>query len=165
MSLKIRMARGGRRNLPFYRIVVTDSRSPRDGNFIEKVGTYNPLLSNDNEGRVVLNKERIQYWLSQGAEPSERVNIFLAKAGLTEAVKWNESPKKSAPKAKAVERVREKAEKIVKAKEAEEKAKADAEEAKRAAAEEAAKPKEEPVAEVAAEAPAEAPAEGETPAA
>ena len=165
MSLKIRMARGGRRNLPFYRIVVTDSRSPRDGNFIEKVGTYNPLLSNDNEGRVVLNKERIQYWLSQGAEPSERVNIFLAKAGLTEAIKWNESPKKSAPKAKAVERVREKAEKIEKAKEAAEKAKADAEEAKRAAAEEAAKPKEEPVAEVAAEAPAEAAAEGETPAA
>lgn len=159
MSLKIRMARGGRRNLPFYRIVVTDSRSPRDGNFIEKVGTYNPLLSNDNADRVVLNKERIQYWLSQGAEPSERVNIFLAKAGLTEAIKWNESPKKSAPKAKAVERVKEKADKIVKAKEAEEKAKADAEEAKRAAAEEAAKPAEEPV----AEAPAEAPAEGETP--
>jgi small subunit ribosomal protein S16 len=159
MSLKIRMARGGRRNLPFYRIVVTDSRSPRDGNFIEKVGTYNPLLSNDNADRVVLNKERIQYWLSQGAEPSERVNIFLAKAGLTEAIKWNESPKKSAPKAKAVERVKEKADKIVKAKEAEEKAKADAEEAKRAAAEEAAKPAEEP----AAEAPAEAPAEGETP--
>lgn len=150
MSLKIRMARGGRRNLPFYRIVVTDSRSPRDGNFIEKVGTYNPLLSNDNAERVVLNKERIQYWLSQGAEPSERVNIFLAKAGLTEAVKWNESPKKSAPKAKALERVREKEEKIQKAKEAAE-----------AAAAEAAKPKEEP----AAEAPAEAPAEGEAPAA
>jgi len=159
MSLKIRMARGGRRNLPFYRIVVTDSRSPRDGNFIEKVGTYNPMLSNDNAERVTLNKERIQYWLSQGAIPSERVNIFLAKAGLTEAVPYVESPKKSAPKAKAVERVREKAEKIEKAKAAEEKAKADAEEAKRAAAEEAAKPAEEP----AAEAPAEAPAEGETP--
>lgn len=160
MSLKIRMARGGRRNLPFYRIVVTDSRSPRDGNFIEKVGTYNPLLSNDNANRVTLNNERIQYWLSQGAIPSERVAIFLAKAGLVDAVKWVESPKKSAPKTKAVERVKEKEDKIVKAKEAAEKAKADAEEATRAAAEEAAKPKEEPVAEAAPEEPAaETPAE------
>ena len=101
MSLKIRMARGGRRNLPFYRIVVTDSRSPRDGNFIEKVGTYNPLLSNDNAERVVLNKERLQYWLSQGAIPSERVGVFLAKAGLIEASNacgaclqiWRNSPR------------------------------------------------------------------------
>lgn len=163
MSLKIRMARGGRRNLPFYRIVVTDSRSPRDGNFIEKVGTYNPLLSNDNADRVTLNTERLKYWLSQGAEPSERVSIFLAKAGLIDAVKWIESPKKSAPKAKALERVKEKEEKAAKAKEAAEQAKADA----KAAAEEAAKPKEEPAAEAPAEeATAEAPAEtpAETPA-
>jgi small subunit ribosomal protein S16 len=163
MSLKIRMARGGRRNLPFYRIVVTDSRSPRDGNFIEKVGTYNPLLVNDNENRVTLNKERIQYWLSQGAQPSERVTVFLAKAGLMKMGEIIASPKKSAPKAKAVERVKEKEDKIVKAKEAAEKAKADAAEAARAAAEEAAKPKEEPAAEAAAESAAEAPAEGETP--
>ena len=149
MSLKIRMARGGRRNLPFYRIVVTDSRSPRDGNFIEKVGTYNPLLANDNANRVTLNTDRIKYWLSQGAIPSERVTIFLVKAGLMEMPERIESPKKSAPKAKAVERVKEKEEKVVKAKEAAEQAKVDAEEAKRAAAEEAAKPKAEPVAEAA----------------
>ena len=155
MSLKIRMARGGRRNLPFYRIVVTDSRSPRDGNFIEKVGTYNPLLANDNANRVVLNQDRIKYWLSQGAEPSERVAIFLAKAGMIEMPKVIESPKKSAPKAKAVERVKEKEEKVQKAKEAAEQAKADA----KAAAEEAAKPKEEPVAEAPAEAAPEAAAE------
>ena len=140
MSLKLRMARGGRRNLPFYRIVVTDSRSPRDGKFIEKIGTYNPMLANDNPQRVTLNTDRIKYWLSQGAQPSDRVAIFLAKAGLIDMPKWNETPKKSAPKAKAKERVREKEEKA-------EKARAAAEEAKAAAE----APAEEPAAEAAPE--------------
>src|SRR5688500_15491098 len=127
MSLKLRMARGGRRNLPFYRIVVTDSRSPRDGKFIEKIGTYNPMLANDNPQRVTLNTDRIKYWLSQGAQPSDRVAIFLAKAGLIDMPKWNETPKKSAPKAKAQERVKEKEEKAEKARAAAEEAKAAAE--------------------------------------
>jgi small subunit ribosomal protein S16 len=146
MSLKLRMARGGRRNLPFYRIVVTDSRSPRDGKFIEKIGTYNPMLANDNPQRVTLNAERIKYWLSQGAQPSDRVAIFLAKAGLADMPKWNDTPKKSAPKAKAQERVKEKEEKAEKARAAAEEAKAAAAApAPEAAAEEA--PAEEPKAE------------------
>lgn len=149
MSLKIRMARGGRRNLPYYRIVVADSRAPRDGKFIEKLGTYNPLVANENPTRLVLNNDRIKYWLEQGAQPSDRVAIFLGKAGLIEMPKYNETPKKSAPKAKAQERVREKEEKAQKAREAAE-----------AAAAEAAKPKEESAAEAAPDA---APAEGETP--
>lgn len=154
MALKLRMARGGRRNLPYYRIVATDSRNPRDGKFLEKVGTYNPLLANDNPQRVVLNVERVKYWLSQGATPSDRVALFLAKAGLIEAPKYSETPKKSAPKAKTVERNREKAEKA-------EKAAADAEAAKQAAAEAAAAPTpvEEPAAEAAPEAAAEPAAE------
>ena len=84
MALKIRLARGGRKSRPFYRIVVADSRMPRDGRYIEKVGTYNPLLNDQDENRVTLVKERIEYWLGQGAKPSERVAIFLGKAGLAE---------------------------------------------------------------------------------
>lgn len=128
MALKLRMARGGRRNMPFHRIVVADSRAPRDGKFIEKLGTYNPLLPTDNPARVTLNTDRIKYWLSQGAQPSDRVALFLGRAGLIDMPKYGETPKKSAPKAKAQERVREKAEKA-------EKARAAAEEAKAAAAE------------------------------
>lgn len=127
MALKLRMARGGRRNMPFHRIVVADSRAPRDGKFIEKLGTYNPLLPTDNPARVTLNAERIKYWLSKGAQPSDRVALFLGRAGLIDMPKYGETPKKSAPKAKAQERVREKAEKA-------EKARAAAEEAKAAAA-------------------------------
>lgn len=136
MALKLRMARGGRRNLPYYRLVVADSRAPRDGKFLEKLGTYNPLLANDNPQRVVLNSERIKYWLSQGAQPSDRVAMLLGRAGILDMPEQSVTPKKSAPKAKAVERVREKGEKA-------EKAKAAAEEAK-AAAEAAAAPAPEP---------------------
>ncbi len=142
MALSIRMARGGRTNLPFYRIVVADKRNPRDGRYLEKLGTYDPRQPQGSDKRVVLNAERLTYWLGQGAQPSDRVARFLAQAGLGKAVKWNESPKKSAPKAKAQERIKEKAEKA-------------------AAAEEAAKaPKAEAPAEEAA-----APAEAEAPAA
>lgn len=151
MALAIRLTRGGRKNRPHYKIVVADKRMPRDGRFLEKVGTYDPLLTNDNENRVVFNAERLQYWLGQGAQPSERVARMMAQAGLGEAVKWNESPKKSAPKAKTVERMKEKEEKR---KAAEEAAAAAAEEAKAAAA----APAEAPAEEAAAEAPA---AEGE----
>ncbi|MBJ2152082.1 MULTISPECIES: 30S ribosomal protein S16 [Paracoccaceae] len=90
MSMKIRLARGGSKKRPFYAIVATDSRMPRDGRFIEKLGTYNPLLAKDNEARVVLNVERIQYWLSQGAQATDRVARFLESAGLKEkAVRSN----------------------------------------------------------------------------
>jgi len=156
MALKLRMARGGRRNLPYYRIVVADSRAPRDGKFIEKLGSYNPVLSNDNPNRVTLNVERIKYWLSQGAQPSDRIALILGKAGVIEMPKYGVTPQKSAPKAKAQERVREKEEKAKAAIEAAEAAKAEAEAAKNAPA-----PEPEPAAEapVEAEAPAEAPAE------
>ena len=136
MGLSIRMARGGRTNLPFYRIVVADKRYPRDGRYLEKLGTYDPRLPGDHEKRLVLNTERIQYWLGQGAQPSDRVARFLGKAGLVEMPKWDESPKKSAPKAKSIERQKEKDEKLKAAQDA-------AEEAARSAAEESAKPAEE----------------------
>jgi small subunit ribosomal protein S16 len=155
MALKMRMSRGGRKQSPFYRIVVADARAPRDGKFIEKVGTYNPLLSKDSDQRVVLNAELVKKWLAEGAQPSERVARFLGEAGLIEMPKSRTSVEKAKPKAKAQERIREKEEKAAAAKEAEEQAKRDAEEAANApAAEEA--PAEE------ANAEAEAPAEEET---
>lgn len=82
MAVKIRMARAGTRHRPFYRIVAADSRAPRDGDFIEKLGTYNPLLKKDDANRVTLNKERIQHWLSTGAQPSDRIARFLWNAGM-----------------------------------------------------------------------------------
>lgn len=85
MALKIRMSRGGRKGAPFYRIVVADSRAPRDGDFIERVGSYDPRLSQDNENRIVLNAERIQHWLGVGAQPSERIAQMLGKAGIIAA--------------------------------------------------------------------------------
>lgn len=106
MALKIRMARGGAKKRPFYRIVVAENISPRDGRFIERVGHYNPLLASDHEERVVINSERIKYWLTQGAKPSERIELFLSKAGIIPAVKHSERPKKSAPKKKAQERLK-----------------------------------------------------------
>ena len=118
MALAMRLSRGGRKARPFYRIVVTDKRMPRDGRYIEKLGTYNPLLANDDNQRVVLNEERVKYWLGQGAKPSDRVAKFLAKAGLVEMPEIRETPKKSAPGAKAQERVKEKEEKKLAAEEA-----------------------------------------------
>src|SRR5690554_5223036 len=111
MALAIRLARGGRKSRPFYRIVVTDKRMPRDGRYIEKLGTYNPLLANDDDKRVVLNEERIKYWLGQGAKASDRVAIFLGKAGLADMPKVSETPKKSAPSEKTKMRLAEKEEK------------------------------------------------------
>ena len=104
MSVKIRMTRGGAKKRPYYRIVVADSRSPRDGRFIEKIGSYDPMLPKDRE-RVQLDVERCKYWLSQGAQPSDRVARFFDKAGL---VKWSHgnNPEKGKPKAKAQERIK-----------------------------------------------------------
>lgn len=138
MSLKIRMSRGGRRNLPYYRLVVTDSRSPRDSKFIERLGTYNPLLAQNDPNRVVLNAERIKHWLGVGAVPSDRVAIFLGKAGIIPAPKFQAGPKKSAPKAKAQERMKAEEEAKKAAAEAAEAAKAEAAAAAAAPAEEAA---------------------------
>jgi small subunit ribosomal protein S16 len=110
MALKIRLARGGAKKRPFYRIVVAENTSPRDGRFVERVGSYNPILASDNAERVVLNDERIKYWMSVGAQPTERVAKFFAKAGLMEAKKYSERPSQSKPKEKEAERAREKAE-------------------------------------------------------
>lgn len=83
MAVRIRLARGGAKKRPYYRIVAADSRSPRDGRFLEKLGTYNPLLAADSEQRVTLNEPRIRHWLEQGAQVSDRVARFLDKAGIT----------------------------------------------------------------------------------
>ena len=156
MAVSIRLSRGGSKKRPYYRIVVADARSPRDGNFIEKVGTYNPLLAKDDANRVVLNADRLKHWLGVGAQPTDRVARFLDAAGLKERAARN-NPNKGKPGEKATERAEEKASKIAEAAEAA----AAAEEAAKAAA--AA-----PVEEVAEEAPAAeeaAPAEAvETPA-
>jgi small subunit ribosomal protein S16 len=106
MALRIRLSRGGAKKRPYYRIVVTDSRTPRDGRFIEKLGTYNPMLAKDAE-RVTLNAERIKHWISQGAVPSDRVARFLGDAAITEKPAQGNNPKKGAPKAKAQERLKE----------------------------------------------------------
>ncbi len=82
MATRIRLARGGSKKRPYYRIVVANSQAPRDGDFIEKVGTYNPLLSKDKEARVILKSDRISYWLERGARPSDRVTIFIEQAGI-----------------------------------------------------------------------------------
>ena len=107
MAVVIRMSRKGAKKHPFYHIVVADSRNPRDGNFIEKVGTYDPMVPRETPNRVVLNAERIKYWLSVGAQTSDRVARFVSDAGITEKYKVNSNqPKKSAPKAKAQERIK-----------------------------------------------------------
>jgi len=110
MSLKIRLARGGAKKRPYYRIVVADSRSPRDGRFIEKIGTFNPLLSKDAVERVVLDTEKAKAWLDKGALPTDRVARFLDAAGLMKRDAKN-NPKKAEPGQKAQERAKEKAEK------------------------------------------------------
>ncbi|GLQ54411.1 30S ribosomal protein S16 [Devosia nitrariae] len=108
MSLKLRLARAGTKKRPFYHIVVADARSPRDGRFIEKLGTYNPLLAKDNEGRIVLNTERAQHWLSVGAQATDRVERFLDSAGLLKRAPRS-NPEKAKPGQKATERAEERA--------------------------------------------------------
>ena len=137
MALAIRLSRGGAKKRPYYRIVVADSRAPRDGRFIEKLGTYNPLLAKDSPERVKLDTDRIQHWLAVGAQPSDRVLRFLDAVGIRERAARN-NPNKGKPGEKATERAEERATKL-----------AEAEEAKAAAA---AAPAPEPVAE---EAPAQ----------
>lgn len=109
--LKIRMTRAGARKKPYYHIVAADSRSPRDGSFLEKLGTYDPKQPRDSATRVVLNGERIKYWLGKGAQVSDRVAIFLGKAGIAPMPAQKNNPQKAKPKAKMQERAKEKAEK------------------------------------------------------
>ena len=106
MSLKIRLSRAGAKHRPFYRIVLADSRSPRDGRFIERLGSYNPLLPREREDRIVLDAERIRHWLSKGAQPTDRVARFLSDAGVAEARPRPDQTKKPQPKAKAQERLK-----------------------------------------------------------
>lgn len=134
--LKIRLARGGSKKRPYYRLVVADVRSPRDGRFIEKVGSYNPMLENSNENRVQLKTDRVKHWLSVGALPTDRVARFLADAGLMKAAKRPEQTKKDKPRAKTLEKMREAEEKRLAAEEAAKEAAAAAE-AEAAPAEEA----------------------------
>ncbi|MBY8822909.1 30S ribosomal protein S16 [Sphingomonas colocasiae] len=117
MAVSIRLSRGGSKKRPYYRIVVADARSPRDGNFIEKIGTYNPLLAKDSPERVKLDADRAKHWLSVGAQPTDRVARFLDAAGVKERAARN-NPKKAEPGEKAKERAEEKAEKLKAAEEA-----------------------------------------------
>ena len=150
MATKIRLARGGSKKRPFYRIVVADERAPRDGNFIEKIGNFNPMVPKDHKERVMLSKERAEHWLKVGALPTERVQKILSELGMMEAPKITEKTKKHLPKAKAQERVKAKEEAASKA--TEEAAKAEDEKP----AEEATTTEEQPsVEEAAVEKPAE----------
>jgi len=150
MATSIRLSRGGSKKRPFYKIVVTDSRSPRDGRFIERIGSFNPLLAKDDEKRVVLDVERAKHWVSVGAQPTDRVARFLDAAGVKERAARN-NPKKAEPGQKAKDRAEDKAAKL-----------AEAEEARKAAEEAANAPAEDPAAEAApaAEAPVEEQTEG-----
>jgi small subunit ribosomal protein S16 len=144
MAMKIRLARGGSKKRPFYRIVAADSRMPRDGRFIEKLGTYNPLLPKDSEDRIKMDLDRVKHWLDQGAQPTDRVSRFLEAAGVLDKKERN-NPQKAEPGKKAQDRAEEKAAKA-----------AEAAEAAAAPAEEA------PIEEAAEEAPAEDAAAEET---
>lgn len=136
MAMKIRLARGGSKKRPFYRVVAADSRMPRDGRYVEKLGTYNPLLPKDSEERVKLDMERVNYWLSEGAQPSDRVARFLEASGVLAKIERN-NPEKAVPGKKAQERVEEKAQKVADAEEAAKQAEEDAKAAAAAPAEEA----------------------------
>jgi len=168
MSLRIRLTRGGAKKRPFYRIVVADSRMPRDGRFIEKLGFYNPMVPKDHPDRIRLDEDRIKHWLGVGARPSDRVARFFSDAGLGEKPPIPEQTKKNRPKAKAQERMKEAAEAKQAAAEAPAKA-AETEAAAEAASEETPAedaPVEEPPAEdtPAEEAPVEEPPAEESPA-
>ncbi len=147
MALAMRLSRGGSKKRPYYKIVVADSRAPRDGKFIERIGSYNPQLAKDDAGRVVLDADRAKHWLAAGAQPSDRVARFLDAAGVKER-KASVNPKKGEPGQKAKDRAEDKAAKLAEAEEAAAAAAA-APAVEEAVAEEAA-----PAEEVAAEAPA-----------
>ena len=107
MAIKIRLSRGGAKKRPYYRIVVADSRSPRDGRFIERLGTYNPMVPKDHPERIVLKEDRIRHWLGHGAKPTDRVARFLGDAKIIELPERRAQTKKSLPRAKTLERMKE----------------------------------------------------------
>ena len=115
MSLKIRLSRGGAKKRPYYRVVVADSRKPRDGRYIERVGTYNPMVAKDHPERLKLDDERIKYWLGVGARPSDRVARFLGDLGMIDTPPLPEQTKQHLPRAKTLERQKEAEEKAKKA--------------------------------------------------
>ena len=154
MSLRIRLARGGAKKRPFYRIVVADSRSPRDGRFIEKIGFYNPMVAKDNPDRIRLDEDRARHWLSVGAKPSDRVARFLGAADIIPVPAIPEQTKKNQPRAKEMERRAAAEEALKEAQSAEAHAAADAHAAEAAAEGEGGGD------EAPAEAPAEAASEG-----
>ena len=117
MALKIRLARGGSKKRPYYHVVLADARSPRDGRFLENLGSWNPMLAKDNGARITLNNDRIKHWLDQGAQPTDRVLRFLNEAGLAKRDAKN-NPEKAKPGKKAQERAAEKAQKAADAAEA-----------------------------------------------
>lgn len=166
MSIKIRLARHGAKKRPYYRIVIADVRAPRDGRFIDRVGSYNPMLGKDDENRVQLDVEKVKEWLAKGARPTERVARFLGAAGLWDW-KHGNNPIKGKPGAAAMQLIKDKEERAIARKEAEAEAKEAAKEAKKAADEAAKAAAEEAKNAPAEEAPAaEAPAaEAEAPAA
>lgn len=117
MSVSMRLSRGGSKKRPYYRIVVANSRAPRDGNYLEQIGTYNPLLAKDDENRTKLIEDRARYWLGVGAQPTDRVARMLDKAGIKERAATN-NPNKAEPGQKAKDRVEDRAKKAVEAEEA-----------------------------------------------
>ena len=117
MSVSMRLSRGGSKKRPYYRIVVANSRAPRDGNYLEQIGTYNPLLAKDDESRVKLIEDRARYWLGVGAQPTDRVARMLDKAGIKERAVTN-NPNKAEPGQKAKDRAEDRAKKVVEAEEA-----------------------------------------------
>lgn len=170
MAIKIRLSRGGAKKRPYYRIVVADSRSPRDGRFIERLGTYNPMVPKDHPERLVLKEDRIRHWLGHGAKPTDRVARFLGAANIIELPERREQTKKNLPRAKTLERMKEMEEAAKAAAEASAEVPAEEPEAEEAPAEEAiaedAPAEDTPAEEAPAEeAPAEeAPAEEDAPA-
>ncbi len=112
MAVALRLSRGGSKKRPFFRIVAADVRSPRDGKFIERLGTYNPMKSKDDPERILIKKERISYWLSVGAKPTDRVAKFLANEGMVDKPKVYPQTKKNKPKAKTLEKLKAKEEKV-----------------------------------------------------
>ena len=151
MALKIRLARGGAKKRPYYRIVVAEASAPRDGRFVERLGSYNPMVPKDHPERLTLDGERAKYWMSKGAKPTERVQKMMAGIGLMEAPEIREQPKKSAPGKKRQEREAEAAEAAAAAAEAAAAEAAAAEAPAEEAAAEEAPAEEAPAAEAAAE--------------
>jgi small subunit ribosomal protein S16 len=111
MALKIRLARGGSKKRPYYHVVVADARSPRDGRFLEKLGSWNPMLAKDDAKRVEINVERIKHWMDHGAQPTDRVMRFLDEAGAVKR-EVRSNPEKAKPGKKAQERIAERAQKV-----------------------------------------------------